>query len=592
MAKLSVIGVGMRTHTGVATRMFAALADRGINVNLINTSEVRINVGTDIARGREGLECLQAGLRSQPMNRQIRQLKARQTSDLVASEPGRKREKVVLAYSGGLDTSVAVKWINETYNMDVIAYTCDLGQGQDIEAIRKKALRTGAIDAIAEDARNLFVDYFVFPSLAAGALYEGKYPLATALGRPLIAQLMVRVAREHGATAVAHGCTGKGNDQVRFDVTFQTLAPELKIIAPVREWKWTRTQELEFAAKHGIEVEATKKSIFSTDQNLWGRSIEAGILEDPWVEPPPETFQWTADPRLAPDEAEEVEITFDRGKPMALGGRELDGVELIGELNQLAGKHGIGRIDHIENRLVGIKSREIYEAPAAILLHEAHRELEFLTLSKESLRFKTLVSQAYADLIYNGLWFSQLHQDLMAFTVSNQQYVSGTVRLKLYKGHAQVVGRKSEHSLYRHELATYEEGDQYDASAALGFIKIHGLGQTTQAKHQLLRGDGGPTPGAAQHHPARPLRRVRAGPPHHAAKAGRLTAQRPPAAASRSHPSMRGFDKQAVCGSMLSSFTDAQSPMSRTSRRVRCVAARRAADDRETADGSVRRPDR
>ncbi len=409
----------------------------------------------------------------------------------MASEKGGTREKVVLAYSGGLDTSVAVKWINETYNMDVIAYTCDLGQGQDIEAIRQKALRTGAIDAIAEDARNLFIDYFVFPSLAAGALYEGKYPLATALGRPLIAQLMVRVAREHGATAVAHGCTGKGNDQVRFDVTFQTLAPEMKIIAPVREWKWTRTQELEFAAKHNIEVEATKKSIFSTDQNIWGRSIEAGILEDPWVEPPPETFQWTTDPRVSPDEPEEVEITFDCGKPTALDGRELDGVDLINELNQRAGKHGIGRIDHIENRLVGIKSREIYEAPAAVLLHEAHRELEFLTLSKESNRFKTLVSQAYADLIYNGLWFSQLHQDLMAFTVSNQQYVSGTVRMKLFKGHPQVVGRKSQNSLYRHELATYEEGDQYDASAALGFIKIHGLAQTTQAKHQLLRGQGG-----------------------------------------------------------------------------------------------------
>ena len=241
---------------------------------------------------------------------------------LIEKEQSVARDKVVLAYSGGLDTSVAVKWINETYNMDVIAYTCDLGQGQDIEAIRQKALRTGAVDAIAEDARNLFIDYFVFPSLAAGALYEGKYPLATALGRPLIAQLMVRVARDHGAAAVAHGCTGKGNDQVRFDVTFQTLAPDLKIIAPVREWKWTRTQELEFAAKHGIEVEATKKSIFSTDQNLWGRSIEAGILEDPWVEPPPETFQWTTDPRLAPDEPEEVEITFDRGKPVALDGRE------------------------------------------------------------------------------------------------------------------------------------------------------------------------------------------------------------------------------------------------------------------------------
>jgi argininosuccinate synthase len=400
------------------------------------------------------------------------------------------RKKVVLAYSGGLDTSVAVKWINETYGFDVIAYTCDLGQGQDIQAIRQKALRTGAVLAIAEDVRNLFVDYFAFPSLMAGALYEGKYPLATALGRPLIAQLMVRVARDNEAVAVAHGCTGKGNDQVRFDVTFQTLAPDLQIIAPVREWKWTRTQELDYAAKHGIEVEATKKSIFSTDQNLWGRSIEAGILEDPWVEPPPETYQWTADPRQAPDEPEEVEITFDRGRPVAVDGRQLDGVALIQELNTRAGRHGVGRIDHIENRLVGIKSREIYEAPAAIVLHEAHREIEFLTLSKDALRFKTLVSQQYADLIYNGLWFSALHQDLMAFVVSNQQYVSGISRVKMFKCHAMIVGRKSEHSLYRHELATYEEGDQYDSSAAQGFIKIHGLAQTTQAKHQMLRGTG------------------------------------------------------------------------------------------------------
>ena len=401
------------------------------------------------------------------------------------------RDKVVLAYSGGLDTSVAVKWINETYGLDVIAYTCDLGQGQDIEAIRQKALRTGAVEAIAEDVRNLFVDFFAFPSLMAGALYEGKYPLATALGRPLIAQLMVRVAREHGAVAVAHGCTGKGNDQVRFDVTFQTLAPHLKIIAPVREWKWTRTEELKYAHDNGIEVEATKEKIFSTDQNLWGRSIEAGILEDPWVEPPPETFQWTVDPRKAPDEPEEVTITFDRGRPVALNGHDMDGTALIEELNKIAGKHGVGRIDHIENRLVGIKSREIYEAPAAVVLHEAHREVEFLTLAKNALRFKTFISQEYADLIYNGLWFSSLHQDLMAFVVSNQQYVSGEARIKLYKGHAMIVGRKSEHSLYRHELATYEEGDQYDSSAAQGFIKIHGLSQTTQAKHQMLKGPGG-----------------------------------------------------------------------------------------------------
>src|SRR5437588_2241518 len=232
--------------------------------------------------------------------------------------PSVARDKVVLAYSGGLDTSVAVKWINETYGLDVIAYTCDLGQGQDIRAIREKALRTGAVEAIAEDVRNLFVDYFAFPSLMAGALYEGKYPLATALGRPLIAQLMVRVAREQGAVAVAHGCTGKGNDQVRFDVTFQTLAPELRVIAPAREWKWSRTQELEFAARHGIEVEATKQSIFSTDQNLWGRSIEAGILEDPWVEPPPETYQGTVDPRPAPDEPEEGENPYDRARHVPL----------------------------------------------------------------------------------------------------------------------------------------------------------------------------------------------------------------------------------------------------------------------------------
>ena len=401
------------------------------------------------------------------------------------------REKVILAYSGGLDTSVAVKWINETYNLDVVAYTCDLGQGQDIDAIRQKALKTGAVEAVAEDVRNLFVDYFVCPALMAGALYEGKYPLATALGRPLIAQRMVHFAREHNAKAVAHGCTGKGNDQVRFDVTFQTLAPDLKIIAPVREWKWTRSEQIAFAHTHGIALEAASEKIFSVDQNLWGRSVESGVLEDPWVEPPSDAFEWTTDPRKAPNEPEEVAITFERGRPVGLNGKEIDAVALIQDLNQRAGKHGIGRIDHVENRLVGIKSREVYEAPAAIVLHVAHRELESLTLSKEAARFKTFVSQAYADLIYNGLWFSALHQDLMAFIVSNQQYVSGTVRVKMFKGHCQPTGRKSDFSLYRHELATYEKGDQYDASAAQGFIKIHGLMQTTQAKHQMLKGPAG-----------------------------------------------------------------------------------------------------
>src|SRR6202166_29206 len=261
----------------------------------------------------------------------------------MASGATQKRHRVILAYSGGLDTSVMVPWIGEKYNLDVVAFTVDLGQGEDIEKIRQKALRTGAVDAVAIDARNLFVDFFVFPALMAGALYEGKYPLATALGRPLIAKLMVDAAHEHAAKAVAHGCTGKGNDQVRFDVTFQTLAPDLKIIAPVREWKMTRDEEIAFAHKHNIEVEATKKSIFSTDQNLWGRSIEAGILEDPWVEPPPETFQWTPDPRLAPNEPEYGEIEFEKGKPIALNGERLDGVPLIDRLNKIGGKHGVGR---------------------------------------------------------------------------------------------------------------------------------------------------------------------------------------------------------------------------------------------------------
>jgi argininosuccinate synthase len=400
------------------------------------------------------------------------------------------RDKVILAYSGGLDTSVAVKWINETYGLDVVAYTCDLGQGQDIEAIRNKALKTGAVEAIAEDVRNLFLDYFVFPSLMAGALYEGKYPLATALGRPLIAQRMVHFARQHHAKAVAHGCTGKGNDQVRFDVTFQTLAPDLKIIAPVREWKWTRSEQIAYAHKHFIALEAASEKIYSVDQNLWGRSVESGILEDPWVEPPADAFEWTIDPREAPNEPDEVSITFERGRPVGLDGKELDGAPLVQELNMRAGRAGVGRIDHVENRLVGIKSRELYEAPGATVLHVAHRELESLTLSKEAARFKTSVSQAYADLIYNGLWFSSLHQDLMSFVVSNQQYVSGTVRVKMLKGNCHVTGRKSEFSLYRHELATYEKGDQYDSTAAQGFIKIHGLMQTTQAKHQMLKGPG------------------------------------------------------------------------------------------------------
>jgi argininosuccinate synthase len=401
------------------------------------------------------------------------------------------RDKVILAYSGGLDTSVMVPWIGEKYNLDVVALTVDLGQGEDIERIRQKALRTGAVDAVAIDARNLFVDCFVFPALMAGAVYEGKYPLATALGRPLIAKLMVDTAKEHSAKAVAHGCTGKGNDQVRFDVTFQTLAPHLKIIAPVREWKMTRDEEIKFAARHGIPVEATKESPYSVDLNLWGRSCEAGVLEDPWDEPPEEAFAWTTNPARAPNEPEYVEIEFEEGRPVGLDGKRLDGVPLITRLNELGGKHGVGRIDHVENRLVGIKSREIYEAPAGVILHHAHQELESLCLSKQAQRFKTLVSQEYADLVYNGLWFNAFHEDLFAFVLSSQRFVSGVVKVKLFKGKATVVGRKSEHSLYSKKLATYESGDLFDHDAAQGFIRLWGLGQQTQAQLQLLKGGKG-----------------------------------------------------------------------------------------------------
>src|SRR4051812_37288307 len=402
-----------------------------------------------------------------------------------------KRDTVILAYSGGLDTSVMVPWIREKYNLDVVTFTVDLGQGEDIERIRQKALKTGAVDAIAIDARNLFVDCFVWPALMAGALYEGKYPLATALGRPLIAKLMVDAARDHKAKAVAHGCTGKGNDQVRFDVTFQTLAPDLKIIAPVREWKMTRDEEIKYAAKHNIPVEAKIESPYSIDQNLFGRSCEAGVLEDPWDEPPAEAFAWTTDPAKAPNEPEYVEIEFEHGIPVGLDGERVDGVPLIERLNKVGGKHGVGRIDHVENRLVGIKSRELYEAPGAVILHEAHRELETLCLSKQAQRFKTLVSQEYADMIYNGLWFSAFHQDLFQFVLSNQRFVSGQTRVKLFKGKATVVGRKSEHSLYSKKLATYETGDQFDHDAAKGFIRLWGLSQQTQAQQQLLKGGKG-----------------------------------------------------------------------------------------------------
>lgn len=392
------------------------------------------------------------------------------------------KDKVILAYSGGLDTSVAVRWIQETYGLDIVTLTVDLGTNEDLEAIRKRALEVGAVKALVVNAADVFVDYFVWPALRAGALYEGAYPLATALGRPLIAKLLVDTAHQEGAGAVAHGCTGKGNDQVRFDVSIKTLAPELDIIAPAREWGMTREDEIDYAARHGIEIDVTKKSPYSTDENLWGRSIECGVLEDPWLDPPEDAFALTVNPAEAPNEPEELEIEFEKGIPVALNGRRMDGVALIEETGRVAGRHGVGRIDHIENRVVGIKSREIYEAPAAVVLHTAHAALEGMTMTRPALRFKQAVSMHYADLIYDGLWFSKFHQDLAAYVLSSQQVVSGTVRMRLFKGRATKAGVRSDFALYSRALATYDKGDEFDHKAALGFIALHGLPTRVQAQ--------------------------------------------------------------------------------------------------------------
>ena len=393
-------------------------------------------------------------------------------------------DKVVLAYSGGLDTSVAIKWLKEKYDLDVITLTVDVGNERDFASIRSKALKVGASKAIVKDVRELFVDKFVFPALQANAVYEGQYPLATALSRPLIAKLLVELALEEGAPAVAHGCTGKGNDQVRFEVGVAALAPQLKIIAPAREWGMTREETIEYAQHYDIPIPITTASPYSIDENLWGRSIECGVLEDPWLEPPEDAFSWTRSPTDAPDEAAYIEIGFDKGIPVSINGHEMKSISLIQRLNEIAGSHGIGRIDVVENRLVGIKSREIYEAPAAVVLLEAHQALEALTLSKAQLRFKQIVALEYADLIYNGLWFGAHHQDLTAYVQSTQRFVSGTVRLKLFKGKYSVVGRKSPFSLYSHSLATYDKGDQFDQSAAAGFIHIWGLPVRTQSQIQ------------------------------------------------------------------------------------------------------------
>jgi len=399
-------------------------------------------------------------------------------------------DKAVLAYSGGLDTSVAIKWLRERYNLEIITLTVDIGNVANIEAIRQKALDVGATKALVIDARKPFVNSFVFPALQADAIYEGQYPLATALGRPLIAQLLVDTARKEGATTIAHGCTGKGNDQVRFDVSTAALAPELKVIAPAREWGMTREQTIAYAQKHNIPVPITVSSPYSVDENLWGRSVECGVLENPWNEAPEDVYMWTKPPAGTPDKPDYVEIAFDKGIPVSLSGKKLDGVTLIQRIHELAGKHGVGRIDHVENRLVGIKSREIYEAPAAVVLLQAHQALEGLVLTKEQLRFKSKVAGEYADLTYNGLWFSGLRQDLAAYVQSSQRYVTGTIRVKLHKGTCQVVGRNSPYSLYDFSLATYDKGDVFDQSASPGFIHIWGLPVRTQARVQPKKDSG------------------------------------------------------------------------------------------------------
>jgi argininosuccinate synthase len=395
-------------------------------------------------------------------------------------------DKIVLAYSGGVDTSVAIKWLPEKYDMEVITLTVDIGNVPDLDAIKKKAENLGVKKAIVIDAREVFVKDYCWPALQANALYEGSYPLATALGRPLIAKLLAETALKYGAQAVSHGCTGKGNDQVRLDVGINTLAPELKIIAPAREWGMTREMTIQYAQKNKIPIPVTKKNPYSIDENLWGRAVECGILEDPWNEPPQDAFIWTRDPDKTPAKATYIEIEFEQGIPVGLDGEKLDGIALLEKLNKVAGENGVGRIDHIENRLVGIKSREVYEAPAAVVLIQAHQALEEMCLTKQQLRFKQKVAVEYSDLIYNGLWFSAMHQDLAAYVQSTQRFVTGKIRLKLWKGTSMVVGRQSPYSLYSFKLATYDKEDIFNPAHAVGFIQLWGLPTKTQAQLQPM----------------------------------------------------------------------------------------------------------
>ena len=386
-----------------------------------------------------------------------------------------RANKVVLAYSGGVDTSVCIPYLKQEWGVkEVITLAADLGQGGDMEPVREKALNSGALESLVIDATESFVKDYAFPAIQANALYENRYPLSTALARPLIAKLLVEAAEKYGADAVAHGCTGKGNDQVRFDVSIAALNPNLKVLTPAREWGMSREETIAYGERFGIPSPVKKSSPYSIDENLLGRAVEAGILEDPWIEAPEEVYTMTTAIAHTPNEPEYVEIGFEKGIPVSINGETPDAIALITQLNEMAGKHGVGRLDMIENRLVGIKSREIYETPAMLLLIDAHRDLESLTLTADVAQYKRGIEQTYTQLVYNGLWYSPLKDALDAFVLSTQERVTGTVRVKLFKGTHSVVGRKSAHSLYTPDLATYGKEDVFDHQAAKGFVYVCG----------------------------------------------------------------------------------------------------------------------
>ena len=405
------------------------------------------------------------------------------------SHPKPKVKKVVLAYSGGLDTSVIVPWLRENYDCEVVCYCANVGQGEELSGLPAKATASGASKIVIEDLREEFARDFLFPLLRSGAVYERKYLLGTSIARPLIASKQVQVAHQEGADAVAHGCTGKGNDQVRFEVTFMALDPRLKVIAPWREWSIkSREDALVYAAAHNVPVTASLKSIYSRDRNLWHVSHEGGLLEDPWNEPEESMYQMSVSPEQAPDEPQYIEIEFEHGYPVSVDGQQLSPAALVEHLNLVGGKHGVGRIDLVENRLVGMKSHGVYETPGGTILLAAHRELESITLDRETLHYKDVVAQRYAELVYYGQWFSTLRTALDAFIDQTQAHVTGSVRLKLYKGNVIPVGRKSEFSLYREDFATFGKDSVYDQSDAEGFITLFGLAFKVQAMREITTG--------------------------------------------------------------------------------------------------------